>query len=317
MRNTSPPSDASPASLSLPLDACIAKLWGTCLEDIQAEDLPGRCVEDMISDAENRAVAELPPVVAAWRRIFDEFLMWFSSVAIYLQEDLRLGRTPAAHKIAYGLLAGAAASQMTAIRKLVTAGLDVPAKQVLRGLCEYFDVLSLLIIKPELVPEFQKTQDSVTSNRFWHSHISRRRLKEIISQHILQEASEAHIKQWKEWKKLEDSVLSMAIHPSYIACTMSNYSFDKEITGLSIFGRSDSASVRTLSYTIFASAEAVILLTIWLHQNRDNSELFDNTDVEPILLTIVQKGGYVLMAALMGLCTEERLHPELVRRPSS
>jgi hypothetical protein len=49
-------------------------------------------------------------------------------------------------------------------------GHDVSAYILLRSLCEYVDVMALLIDKPDLLAEFRQN-DYSKANSFWHHHV--------------------------------------------------------------------------------------------------------------------------------------------------
>lgn len=217
----------------------------------------GKLVRGLISFSKSKSKKDKLPALDAWLVIYDEFISWWSSLVLVL--FARMLKPYARNKKivrACFSLGSSVLADLIAIRHLVMAGLDVPAKQLLRSACEHLDVIALLVLRPELAPAFLKTQTDKTANEFWHRYIAKGKAKKVVY------GEEAHLAEWREFRKQEDSILSMSAHPSYLAGVMAGLLTDAETLDdywPPYLGVKSSASVRTLSYAITALFEFISL----------------------------------------------------------
>lgn len=119
------------------------------------------------------------------------------------------------------LLIGTICSHLFAIRHLILLGHDVQARQILRSLHEYIGTLELILDDPGLAKEFLATTDPIKSNQFWYKNLrrgrSRQPFKKIMASIFAEESAQAEMLKWREDS---DSILSMTVHPSQLACWM-------------------------------------------------------------------------------------------------
>ena len=99
-------------------------------------------------------------------------------------------------------------------RPRTAARQDLGAKILVRSLREYVDVLVLLIARPELAGEFEQ-EDFNKANEFWHRHVRSLKARRALWA-SLAPGMELPI-DWTEFEKEEDTTLSLAAHPSYVA----------------------------------------------------------------------------------------------------
>ena len=190
---------------------------------------------------------------------FDIAANWFSSVAMgFWLLTVRIDAKDSARFNAWRAhlaLSGCIVSQLIAVRKLVVEGLDIPAKQVARSIVEYSDVAILLSIDESLVENFVKSQEIEDQNAFWYKYVSKgkarrayyRKLVEVVGEKVAQD----HI----EFRKQEDTVLSVSAHPSFVASLMSlvaglGVPTVEESTMPAFFGSKSRFHSRTLMYLV-------------------------------------------------------------------
>ena len=74
-------------------------------------------------------------------------------------------------QIPFLLTLGAIVNHAIAVQDLCLKGLDVPAKQVLRSMLEYIELLILFDTNPALILEYQTAQTLEEANSFWHKNL--------------------------------------------------------------------------------------------------------------------------------------------------
>jgi hypothetical protein len=107
--------------------------------------------------------------------------------------------------------------------------------------------------------EFQN-ENLRTANEFWHRHVKSLRGRRAVWRSIGAEEPKAFV----EWRKEEETVLSVSAHPSYVASIMSvivPHEADTEETLLppAYLGRATNASIRTLQYSMFNTSMLALL----------------------------------------------------------
>jgi hypothetical protein len=141
------------------------------------------------------------------------------------------------------------------VLKLCLEGFDVPAKQVLRSMLEYSELLMLFDAKPSTMADFHDKQDARDSNSFWHANLSKGKARRTIEQHLSAEQLQ-YVETMREWWNQEKVVLGAATHPSLIACFAAYTSFRGRAGFL---GHPTNASLRTLQLTAHALEETLLL----------------------------------------------------------
>lgn len=224
---------------------------------------PGLDVSNTIDEINAFNDGKAPVVVQDWLVVFDEFLAFFSSVAFAFRLDLLSDGAPSAEKRTFAVLSGCIVSQLIATRRLVLAGLDVPAKQVVRSLNEYIDVATLLSDRHDLIEEFAQADDRDQANKFWHRHMARGRGRAHMWHKMAASLDDRVVDSWKNWRKEEDTVLSLCAHPSYVAASMSNIpraTDNEDAEGWpGFFGVVGSFSERTLCYAVTGLLDYVVM----------------------------------------------------------
>jgi hypothetical protein len=123
------------------------------------------------------------PQLKAWLLVYDEFLSWLVSYNFLGQLTCFKndgGTSLQKCRIAIG---ASVVSLSLSLRKLAIDGHDVAARDVMRSLREYVDVLALLSIRPELCDEFIDTQDEKNSNSFWFKYVAKGKAQKEIKNH--------------------------------------------------------------------------------------------------------------------------------------
>jgi hypothetical protein len=179
---------------------------------------------------------------------------------------------PDAKHRAFLPLLGSITSQLVAIRRLVVAGLDFPAKQICRGLLEHVDVGVRMTLDETALDTFLANPEVHGAQRFWQ-FIRRRQTKGGGRSHLrdsLFEASrrlgltEHANKEWQDFREGEEAILNACIHPSLVAYQMATIGDDfdpndnKIMSWLPNFGLASSFSARTLQYAILSGFDYVM-----------------------------------------------------------
>lgn len=231
----------------------IARAWERAYPDFHALGRPGFSIDDILSASDSRNAADRLATLDNWLLLFDEFCLWYISLTCTLLEEVRRVDEATEATRAYLALSSYISSQHLAIRRLVVHGFDVQAKQLVRSLVEHLDLAVLLSLAPEFIGPFFSSDTPETSNHFWHSRLARGKGRKLIKERIgLADDLESEIKQWQ---KEEESILSMTIHPSIVACQMSllQPGCDESTPWLPFLGAKTDSSQRTLCYAMFSS----------------------------------------------------------------
>lgn len=234
------------------IEHLIKELWSQT--DCRLKDTSplGRSVPTIEAMANERNNRDSISGLAPWLVAFDECVSWLVSVAITLREALHASETPRKELRVYTMLSATMVSQYLSIRRLVLAGFDISARQLLRCLVEYKDVAALLHERPELIEEFFNTQDEQQSNAFWHKHVAKGKARKILDERLTSIAGLGENDSFLEWKRGTDAMLSMTVHPSYLASVMATFppGSDALDNWPGMFGLKAEVSITTLSDSI-------------------------------------------------------------------
>ena len=236
-------------------EALIPKVWTSQYPDFATKGRPGFKLDALMNESEEQIVSYPVFTVENRTRLFDEFTLWYFSWTFALLQEISRSRksAPRVQRI-YVQILSFVVSQHLAIRKLVLTGLDIPAKQLVRGLAEHLDLAVLLAVSPELRAEFDATDTPEASNAFWNKYMSKGKARRAISARLGRGSTHDHYSTMKEWRKEEEQILSMCVHPSLLACQMSLLGdSDERPVWPGCLGTLSSNSNRTLSYSIYAS----------------------------------------------------------------
>lgn len=228
-------------------------IWGATRSEKERLKLSSVEIDSVVGAAKNDSLRNIHSSVANWLLIFDEMLDLFVSLYIVYFERT-MSQKHNTRRIVYMMLTASIASNCFAIRQLVLSGYDVNAKTLARLLGEYIDTLILLLNRPELCPEFHRSQEPEDANKFWHKYLSkgkaRREVRSIFKS--ITQLDEDQTSEIDDWRADEFTVLSAASHPSMIAAFFNvahGGRYGKAGTG--IFGNVDTTSVRTLRFCVF------------------------------------------------------------------
>ena len=198
-------------------------------------------------------------------RLFDELLGWMLNLSMAVKEcPSEADGTLSAANRSYIMLVGAICSHLISIRHLVNLGHDLPAKQVLRSLTEHLNMLNLLWLNPNLCGEFVCVETPEAANKFWHTHVSKGKLKKHTRKMLFKAAKEQNeieaIDEWRKFREEEEKVLGMAVHPNYLSAAFSTVpaGLSKESEMPGYLGMKSETSIRTLKYAISASWELLL-----------------------------------------------------------
>jgi hypothetical protein len=243
--------------------------------------------------------------------LYDQFAVWLVELATLLIFTPR--RKGEARRASYQFLVGAIASLTLSIRHQVVLGQDVGAKILVRSLCEYIDVLMLLITRPELAKEFEQ-EDFRKANEFWHRHVKSLKASKAVWNSLAAGSENTKWRiEWDDWIKQEDTVLSIAAHPSYVAAAMSViplHSSDSKNAKLwpAYFGGVTESSIRTLTYTIYRLG-LLAAFTRFPFGEREAFKPLVIYDEKKDIHRLIEAGKHVLLGILFFLSSEGRDNP--------
>jgi hypothetical protein len=259
----------------------LKQLWTTCPPEYRLVDTRGRPLSTLLQiDARKRERAVLQ--IDNWVFVIDSLISWYVVLAVCFSRAARGRRTSSPRtNIELGsffLVLGAIVNYAIAISRLCAPGFDLPAKQVLRSLIEYTELLTLFDVQPELLREFHAKQDVEDANKFWHAYLSKGKARKKIENAFANKMDEYFLGV-RDWRSQEKTVLNAATHPSHIACFAAFTGFAG--TGVGFLGAPTDASVRTLylsSHALFETAILTSSLRFWeesvpnrfFHFNRGN-----------------------------------------------
>jgi hypothetical protein len=249
----------------------IRSVWRQAARDsgFKAKYFPAtNSFENLISSQQLENKRHIHLSLKNWLIILDEFglfifvlyMICFTKFSSYQKAKIR--RAPTAETVNTFLL-GAIVTQLVILRDLVLKGFDANAKQVARLLSEYIDVFNLLQLNPSLIDEFHASHITpVETNKFWHKHISKGKLRARVLNGINQKFPElgVYLSEMEEWRTDELRVISAFAHPSFIsAYVTASVGGTYNRAGSGVLGRPDLHSVRTLRFTFYSLAEFIFV----------------------------------------------------------
>ncbi|RWX75155.1 hypothetical protein EPK99_22080 [Neorhizobium lilium] len=198
----------------------------------------------------------------SWIQVVDEVSFWLASLSMALEDEHNSDNK---RDLVCRFMIGGLSAHMNAVRTLVIAGFDVPAKMLVRQIEEHCSLLILLMDDAELCSEFHHHHEPEASNKFWHKHISKGKLEKKINEKLKArnpELSDA-VAELGDWLKEERLVLSAASHPSFLASAMTVAAgASSGRGGGGVFGFADAASARTLRVLFYH-----LFLLMWVQQH--------------------------------------------------
>jgi hypothetical protein len=243
-------------SETIQLDKVVKDAWK--LAEADSENLPGLSMQSLLETADTNNQSRNFSALNNWLVIFDECGAWFGNLASLLLFTLKTNASRRDEPLRRVLtqLIGNVTAQIIAIRRLVVAGLDVQAKQLLRTLVEQLDVALLVSMNPDALSDFENTLDGASANEFWHKHLAKGRLRSKAHTKLKERLGETSYQEFVAYFKQEEQILGMAIHPSLGASQMVlmasiiGEDYNRPFT-LGFVGDISPFSERTLAYAVF------------------------------------------------------------------
>lgn len=225
---------------------------------------PGVSIRSVVAQSKKVNNQARTPVLDNWMLLYDECLSWLVSLWLVLAARLYdKEQSKRSDVAAYIVLLSSIISTLFSARHLVIAGYDVQARQIVRSLREHADLFIAMYLDKSLIPLFLKTDTPERGNQFWHSKISKRKLRKRIDKHWKDELGLGDTYQAiSEWRDEEESVLSMAAHPTMMSGFMATAvpGFKETQPWPGIFGARGATSIRTLAYAIFSVGDLALLV---------------------------------------------------------
>jgi hypothetical protein len=189
-------------------------------------DRPGVSIRELVKRSESRNRSKRLSHFDLWNEIYDEYLSWFLSLLTVLYSGLKSQKRSRGRALqffkALTILAIRIFADLLAIRVLCRAGFDVAAKTLARSTVEYIDTFVLIVLKPSVAAEFNRSDRNERSNAFWHKFISRGKIRAMTESIWLSRfGADFDAKGWDQWLYQYHGVLGMAVHPSFSGGTFS------------------------------------------------------------------------------------------------
>ncbi len=240
-------------SRELDIEALIASSWkaGTGTSEKRGT---GLSMSGVIEIADKETQDKLPPTVRNWLAVYDEVGAWFVNLLMLLiSTAMNDARQLTSFQTSLACLTGNISAQIIAIRRLVTSGLDIQAKQLLRILTEQIDVAAALSLEPELAEELALTLEGDAANKFWHERVKRGRLRKLLFSRLEVTMGQRLAAELVEFIEQEEKILDAVVHPSMAAAQMACIPETGKPDGsfhVGFLGTTTIFSERTLSYAI-------------------------------------------------------------------
>lgn len=239
---------------NIDIEELIKSTWNNS-SNIDESDFPGLSMTSIIEISDEQCLNNIPLSVKNLILIYNEVSAWFINLAMLLVNLVMNDKKPIHPSIVNLMcMSGLISSQIIAIHRLITFGLDVQSKQLLRVLTEQVDVAIALSIKPELSSKFSLTLDENTANSFWHQNISRGKLRKDILKYLEISMGPESARKMILYIKQEEAILGMGIHPSLaaaqMACLPATGKSDEPFS-FGFLGKPTVYSERTIKYSIF------------------------------------------------------------------
>ena len=142
-------------------------------------------------------------------------------------------------------------SQVIAIRRLISAGLDVQAKQLVRMLTEQIDVAILISLDEKSAEKFVLTIDENTANQFWHKNVAKQKFRNMLFPSIKNVLGDSDADEMIFYIQDEEKLLGATVHPSIMAshAALVPMTEKEEEHPFGFLGRVTVFSERTLMYS--------------------------------------------------------------------
>lgn len=291
--------------------ALIASSWDTGLGGFEARR-PDLTMSSFIDVTDHANDSVIPTTVVKWLALYDEIGVFFISLAILMQstdmDDLVEGTTFRASMLC---LSGMISAQIVALRHLVTSGLDVQAKQLLRALTELVDLASVISIDPSISESFSRTVDEDTANQFWHHHAKKGKLRKTVFKRLEESVVKIPAAELMDYINQEQKLLGMCVHPSMAAAQMACL----PLTGVNpqpfhfgFLGRATIFSERTLSHAIVYLSFYIAVGYAPIYESIDYSSRKES--FPEVLQEYVSRGQTALLRLVLALMPKLK-HPAL------
>jgi len=299
----------------------IRELWRRAGDLKPRERRPGFQLESVLKATDKLNDISKSPPLRLWIQIYDEYISWMLSYSMLLIGEMH--KESPSYVKAMAMLSGAITSHAISIRRLVLSGHDVSAKQVTRSLGEYVDVALLIFQNSDLAEEFVRTDSEKAANEFWNKYVRKYKARKSIKGALAEimkdskdfEGWSTNYDEWHEWRVSEDSTLSMAAHPSYLASVVAiippGSIIESPLYGIT--GLIADTSIRTIRYSIISLADIVMFSALSASNQKPVGNIYKYDDKNE-LHRHVKLGRSVLLLLLLYLISNQD-SPELQASP--
>jgi hypothetical protein len=198
------------------------------------------------------------PAIDNWLVIFDEFVAWFSGLALALKQRFVHPKGGASlHLSVMTVLTTKFAADLCAIRTLILQGFEVQARIVARSAIEVVELLLLVPHDPEMERAFFEANDFEKCNQFWHRYISKGRLRARVNK-MTDEMFRVEAGLWKELRTEHEESHSILAHPSTIMGLLAMFPDEEGEDRPGHWGYCTSASVMTMRYLCLLCSNVIL-----------------------------------------------------------
>jgi hypothetical protein len=165
-------------------------------------------------------------------RIFEEGIRWLAEVHLTLSATMvwdRRGHRKTRVRSVWALI-GTASAYAVAVRRLVLAGLDGPARVVLRSLSETLFVCIVLLHRDDLRTEYERAaKDENEAFKLWRREFAWAKLKhhldsaeQYAAESVAAQSDDqsADWREWADWRNEHFRTMSEFVHPRYVSAAL-------------------------------------------------------------------------------------------------
>ncbi len=236
------------------------------------------------------AVRHLEP----WVTLSGQALLWLSHLHMVLH---KVYEKSSRHRAAWALT-GLATANVVAVRKLVLAGLDTPARALLRALIESLAICVSCLDDSTLADKYVAAQGESDARALWQCEFTTKVLTRRFKAALLvrDEQFTEMVGTFIEWLESEKRTFSQGVHSSYMAAALTCYpkEFGSEIVHPGCFGQTTTFSFRTLATLTKMIWLVSQILSFQLVGSSEKNERLLYFDPENEIDVIVVSGYFVL-----------------------
>ena len=284
----------------------LRRLWREVPEFEAIERTPGETIFSLLNyDFPNQR--NLTKQLQLWLVIYDECVAWivslhFVSEVGYSRAPKRKDRRKPIHHLleAVFLITGRILSDMLSVRLLICGGFNSSARALARSTLEHIDLISLLLICPELAKEFCSSRTSEVSNVFWHRHISKNKMRKAISRYFESVGAKEATDYFQLLREDASSIYNMSLHPSFMSCYSSLFHLEspKEEGPLFSIGVPTDFSCNIINTFIVACLEMSIVLHFSCFNKESKKHNIISPNLDNYFHNVLLTGNKMLLSIL-------------------